>query len=68
MSSGISFFVLIGIRGVQPYALLRVMRQLARVQEIPPNDDMSRFAHDTPPGFAFNSDDIMKIWYGSILF
>ena len=67
MSSGISFFVLIGIRGVQPYALLRVMRQLARVQEIPPNDDMSRFAYDTPPGFAFNSEEIMKIWYGSII-
>ncbi|KAH0646922.1 hypothetical protein KY290_005106 [Solanum tuberosum] len=41
MSSGISFLVLIGLRGVQPYAPLRVMRQLARVQEIPPNDDMS---------------------------
>ena len=68
MSSGISFLVLIGLRGVQPYAPLRVMRQLARFQDILPNDDMSRFTYDTPPGFAFNSDDIMKIWYGSILF
>ena len=28
---------------------------------------MSRFAYDTPPGFAFNSEDIMKIWYKSII-
>ncbi|KAH0661611.1 hypothetical protein KY284_026542 [Solanum tuberosum] len=61
MSSGISFLVLIGFRGVQPYAPLRVMRQLARVQEIPPNDNMSRFVFDTPPGFAFDSTDILKI-------
>ena len=68
VSSGILFLVLIGRRGVQPYAPLRVMRQLARVQEIPPNDDMSRFAYDTPPVFVFNSEEIMKIWYGSIIF
>ena len=61
MSSGISFLVLIVLRGVQPYAPLRVMRQLARVQEIPHNNDMSRFAYDTPPGFAFSSEEIMKI-------
>ncbi|KAH0664866.1 hypothetical protein KY285_026072 [Solanum tuberosum] len=67
MSSGISFLVLIGFRGVQPYAPLRVMHQLARVQEIPPNDDMSRFVFDTPPGFAFDSTDILKIWFGSII-
>jgi len=67
MSTGISFLVLIGLRGVQPYAPLRVMRQLARVQEIPPNDDMSRFVFDTPPGFAFDSTDILKIWFGSII-
>ena len=51
VSSGILFLVLIGRRGVQPYAPLRVIRQLAKVQEIPPNNDMSRFAYDTPPGF-----------------
>ncbi|KAH0672914.1 hypothetical protein KY290_025195 [Solanum tuberosum] len=43
------------------------MRQLARVQEIPPNDYMSRFVFDTPPGFAFDSTDILKIWFGSII-
>uniref|UniRef100_M1B702 DUF7745 domain-containing protein n=1 Tax=Solanum tuberosum TaxID=4113 RepID=M1B702_SOLTU len=67
MYSGISFLVLIGLRGVQPYAPLRVMRQLVRVQEIPPNDDMSIFVFDTPPGFAFDSTDILKIWFGSII-
>ena len=67
MSSGMSFLVLIGLRGVQPYAPFRVMRQLARIQEIPPNNDMSRFAYDTPPGFVFNSEEIMKILYGSII-
>ncbi|KAH0739985.1 hypothetical protein KY290_033028 [Solanum tuberosum] len=67
MSSGISFLVLIGFRGVQPYAPLRVMRQLARVQEIPPNDDMSRFVFDTLPGFTFDCTDILKIWFGSII-
>ncbi|KAH0685499.1 hypothetical protein KY290_016977 [Solanum tuberosum] len=54
-------------RGVQPYAPLQVMRQLARVQEIPPNDDMGRFVFDTPPGFAFDSTDILKIWFENII-
>ncbi|KAH0730389.1 hypothetical protein KY289_001577 [Solanum tuberosum] len=67
MSTGISFLVLIGFRDVQPYALLRVIRQLARVQEVQPNDDMSRFVFDTPPGFAFDSQDILKIWFGNII-
>ncbi|KAG5614254.1 hypothetical protein H5410_014078 [Solanum commersonii] len=38
------------------------------IVEIPPNDDMSRFVFDTPPGFAFDSSDILKIWFGSIIF
>ncbi|KAH0712128.1 hypothetical protein KY289_008087 [Solanum tuberosum] len=67
MSTSISLLVLIGLRCVQPYAPLRVMRQLARVQEIQPNDYMSRFVFETPPGFSFNSDDILKIWYGRII-
>ncbi|KAG5632769.1 hypothetical protein H5410_004486 [Solanum commersonii] len=45
----------------------RVMRQLARVQEVPPNHDMSRFVFDTPPGFAFDTQDILKIWFRSII-
>ncbi|KAH0735279.1 hypothetical protein KY285_010986 [Solanum tuberosum] len=68
MSSGISFLVLIGLRGVQLYTPLRIMRQLARVQEILPNDDMSRFVFYTPLGFAFDSTDILKIWFGSIIY
>ncbi|KAH0635946.1 hypothetical protein KY289_035861 [Solanum tuberosum] len=67
MSTGISFLLLIGLRGVQPNAPLRVMRQLARVQEVPPNDDMSRFVFKIPPGFAFNCEDILKILFGSII-
>ncbi|KAH0635949.1 hypothetical protein KY289_035864 [Solanum tuberosum] len=43
------------------------MRQLARVQEATPNDDMSRFVFETPPDFAFNSEDILKILFGSII-
>ena len=44
------------------------MHQPARIQEIPPNDNISRFAYDTPPSFAFNSEKIIMIWYGSIIF
>ncbi|KAH0706259.1 hypothetical protein KY285_010763 [Solanum tuberosum] len=65
MFTGISFLVSIGLRSVQPYAPLRVMRQLARLQEVPPNNYMSRFVFETPSGFAFNSEDILKIWYES---
>ncbi|KAK4737133.1 hypothetical protein R3W88_000830 [Solanum pinnatisectum] len=67
MSTSISFLVYIGLRGVQPYAPLWVMCQLARVQEVPPNDDMSRFVFDTPLGFAFDSQDILKILFGRII-
>ncbi|KAH0781131.1 hypothetical protein KY290_000729 [Solanum tuberosum] len=68
MSIDISFLVLIALRGVQPYSPLQVMCQLDKVQEvIPPNDDMSRFVFDTPLGFAFDSQDILKIWFGSII-
>ncbi|KAH0679212.1 hypothetical protein KY284_020297 [Solanum tuberosum] len=52
----------------QPYASRRIMCQLARVKEVPPNDDMSRFVFDTPSGFTFDSSDILKIWFGSITF
>ncbi|KAH0679216.1 hypothetical protein KY284_020301 [Solanum tuberosum] len=68
MSTRISFLMLIGFRGFQPYAPRRVMHQLARVKEVPPNDDMSRFVFDTSPGFTFDSNDILKIWFGSIIF
>lgn len=67
MSTGISFLVLIGLRGVQPYAPLWIIHQLARVQKVPPNDDMSRFVFDTLQSFAFDSNDILKIWFGSII-
>ena len=67
MLTSISFLVLIKFRGVQPYAPLRVMHQLARVQEVPPNDDISRFVFDTPPDFGFDSQDILKPWFGSII-
>ncbi|KAH0641369.1 hypothetical protein KY285_037955 [Solanum tuberosum] len=42
-------------------------KDLARVQEATPNDDMSRFVFETPPDFAFNSEDILKILFGSII-
>ncbi|KAG5610303.1 hypothetical protein H5410_021584 [Solanum commersonii] len=54
-------------RRPQPYASCRMMCQLARVKEVPPNDDMSRFVFDTPSGFTFDSSDILKIWFGSII-
>ena len=67
MSSYHPFLVLIGFRGVQPYVPLRVMRQLGRLQEIPRGKNMGEFMYDTPPGFLFDSDEILKFWYGSII-
>ncbi|KAG5610617.1 hypothetical protein H5410_021898 [Solanum commersonii] len=67
MSTGILSFVLIGLRDVQPYAPLRVIRELDKVQEVPPNDDMSRFIIDTPSDFDFDSKDILNIWFGNII-
>ena len=64
MSSGISFLVLIGLRDVQPYAPFRFMR--GQSIKIPSNDDISRFAYDTPPSFAFNCENTMNIWYMSM--
>ena len=45
MSTFRSFIVQMGLRGVQPYMPLRVMRQLGRRQCIPPDEDMREFMY-----------------------
>lgn len=57
--------VLIGLDGVQPYAPLRVMRQFARLQEVPPTRDMSKFCYDFGKDQPHDEEEIMKIWYAS---
>ncbi|KAG5631433.1 hypothetical protein H5410_003150 [Solanum commersonii] len=43
MSSVRPFLLLMGIRGVQPYVLLRVLHQLSRCQVLPITEDMKDF-------------------------
>ena len=67
MSTFRSFIVLMGLRGVQPYMPLRVMRQLGRRQFIPPNEDMREFMYEFHPKIPLRQSEIFKIWGGCIL-
>ena len=67
MSTFRSFIVLMGLRGVQPYMPLRVMRQLGRRQFLPPNKDMHEFMYEFHPKVPLRQSEIFKIWEGCIL-
>ncbi|XP_075089910.1 uncharacterized protein LOC142171452 [Nicotiana tabacum] len=60
-----SYLVLIGLDGIQPYAPLRVMRQFARLQKVPPTRDMSKFCYDFGKDQPHDEEEIIKIWYAS---
>ena len=62
MSTFRSFIVLMGLRGVQPYMPLRVMRQLGRRQFIPPNEDMREFMYEFHPNIPLRQSEIFMIW------
>nr|XP_016451051.1 PREDICTED: uncharacterized protein LOC107775785 [Nicotiana tabacum]XP_016451052.1 PREDICTED: uncharacterized protein LOC107775785 [Nicotiana tabacum] len=60
-----SYLVLIGLDDVHPYAPLWVMRQFARLQEVPPTRDMSKFCYDFGKDQPHDEEKIIKIWYAS---
>ena len=41
------------------------MRQFARLQEVPPTRDMSKFCYDFGKDLPHDEEEIMKIWYAS---
>ena len=67
MSTFRSFIVLKGLRGIQTYMPLRVMRQLGRRQLIPPNEDMREFMYEFHTKIPLSQSEIFKIWGGCIL-
>ena len=67
MSTFRPFIVLMGLRGVQPYVPLRVMRQFGRRQHIPPVEDMKEFMYEFLPDIPLRKTEILKIWGGCVL-
>lgn len=61
------FFLLIGIRGVQPYVPLRVLRQLGRRQIVPITEDMKIFVFEVGPGIPLLEGFVQKIWDGYLV-
>ena len=51
-----------GLRGVQPYMPLRVMRQLEKRQFLPPNKDKGEFMYEFHPEIPLRKSEIFKIW------
>ena len=56
-----------GLRGVQPYMPLRVMRQIGRRQFLPPNENMREFMNEFYPKIPLRQSEIFKFWGGCVL-
>lgn len=58
----VPFLVLIGLRGLQPYAPLRVLRQSGRKQNIPLVADMSHYCVDYKEGKIPFAKEVIRMW------
>ncbi|XP_060173399.1 uncharacterized protein LOC132604086 [Lycium barbarum] len=58
------FLLLMGIRGVQSYVPLRVLRQLGRRQIIPVVEDMTNFVFEVRPEIPLPEGLVVEIWNG----
>ncbi|KAH0637875.1 hypothetical protein KY289_037790 [Solanum tuberosum] len=67
MSSVRPFLLLMGIRGVQPYVPLRVLRQLGRRQILPITEDMKDFVSEVGPKVPLPEGLAQKIWDGCLV-
>ncbi|KAG5614234.1 hypothetical protein H5410_014058 [Solanum commersonii] len=67
MSSVRPFLLLMGIRGVQPYVPLRVLRQLGRRQVLPITEDMKDFVSEVGPEVPLPEGLAQKIWDGCLV-
>jgi len=61
------FLLLMGIRGVQPYVPLRVLRQLGRHQVLPIIEDMKDFVSEVEPEVPLPEELAQKIWDGCLV-
>jgi len=55
-------FLLMGLRGIQPYAPYRVMRQLGRCQVLHPDEDLSTYAVEVSSDGQFPEKTVRCIW------
>ncbi|KAH0635852.1 hypothetical protein KY289_035767 [Solanum tuberosum] len=67
MSSVRPFLLLMGIRGVQPYVPLRVLRQLGRRQVLPIIEDMKDFVSEVGPEVPLPEGLAQKNWDGCLV-
>ncbi|KAG5592248.1 hypothetical protein H5410_042762 [Solanum commersonii] len=67
MSSVRPFLLLMGIRGVEPYVPLRVLRQLGRRQVLPITEDMKDFVSEVGPKVPLPEGLAQKFWDGCLV-
>ncbi|KAH0696486.1 hypothetical protein KY290_013858 [Solanum tuberosum] len=67
MSSARPFLLLMGVRGVQPYVPLQVLRQLGRRQVLPITKDMKDFVFEVEPEVPLPEGLAQKIWDGCLV-
>ncbi|XP_070048922.1 uncharacterized protein [Nicotiana tomentosiformis] len=56
------YFLLMGLRSIQPYAPYRVLRQLGRCQTIPRDEDLSTYVVEIRPDAQFPEEAVRQIW------
>nr|XP_016480572.1 PREDICTED: uncharacterized protein LOC107801716 [Nicotiana tabacum] len=62
MSAEVCYFLLMGLRSIQPYASHRVLRQLGKFQTIPHDEDLSRQVIELGPKVVFPKGKVRQIW------
>jgi len=64
MSTSNSYLLLLGLRSIQPYAPLRVLRQLGRYQIVPDDEDLSMQVIELHPEATIPEALLQQMWNG----
>jgi len=62
MSAKVCYFLLMGIRSIQPYTPHRVLRQLGRFQTVPHDEDLSVHVVELGPKAVFPEGRVRQVW------
>ncbi|XP_016502982.1 uncharacterized protein LOC107821094 [Nicotiana tabacum] len=56
------YFLLMGLRSIQPYAPYRILRQLGRCQIVPKDEDLITYVVEICSDAQFSEDVVRQIW------